>query len=289
MKTTIRKLEKQEFPPIFSEIPQPPKQLYIRGELPNGNLTYLCVVGSRRHTNYGKEVTEKLIAGLKGYPVAIVSGLAIGIDSIAHKKALEVGLQVISFPGSGLDESALYPHINIKLAQEIEDAGGCLVSESEPTYRAQLYTFPRRNRLMAGICKATLIIEAQEKSGTLITARLATEYNRDVLAVPGSIYSDNSKGTNRLIRQGATPITCPEDLLEALGFELPKDEEKQQKLFADCSPDEQKVLDLLIEPFERDELLRMMKMPIPDATSLLSIMELKGMIKEEMGEIRKDI
>jgi len=288
MKTPIRKLNKNEFPPIFSEIPQPPKQLYIRGELPVGNFTYLCVVGSRKYTSYGRDACEKLIAGLKGYPIVIVSGLAIGMDSLAHKKALEVGLKVMSFPGSGLDESALYPHSNIALAREIEDAGGCLISESEPTFRAQLYTFPRRNRLMAGISKATLVIEAQEKSGTLITARLTTEYNRDVLAVPGSIFSDTSKGTNKLIRQGATPITCIEDLLEALGFTPPKDVEKQQKLFADCSPDEKKVLDLLREPFERDELLRMMKMPISDATSLLSIMELKGMIKEEMGEIRKE-
>lgn len=289
MPTKIRKLERSEFPAIFSEIPQAPKQLYIRGELPTGNLTYLCVVGSRNHTSYGRDVCEKLIAGLKGYPIVIVSGLARGIDSIAHKKALDVGLKVMSFPGSGLDETALYPHSNIKLAQDIEDAGGCLISESEPTMRAQLFSFPQRNRLMAGICKAVLVIEAEVKSGTLITARLATEYNRDVLAVPGSIFSDTSKGTNRLIRQGATPITCAEEVLDALGFKVEKDPDKQQKLFADCSPDERKVLDHLREPIERDELLRALKMPIPDATSLLSIMELKGLIREEYGEIRKDI
>ena len=142
---------------------------------------------------------------------------------------------------------------------------------------------------MAGISKAVLIIEAEEKSGTLITARLATEYNRDVLAVPGSINSLSSKGTNRLIRQGATPITSPDDLLEALGFEIAKDEDKQAKLFADCSPEEKKVLDLLREPISRDELIRQMEMPTPTAQAIISVMEIKGLIKESLGEIQQNI
>ncbi len=143
-----------------------------------------------------------------------------------------------------------------------------------------------RNRLMAGISKAVLIIEAEERSGTLITARLTTEYNRDLLVVPGSIFSSNSKGTNRLLKAGATPITSSEDVLEALGFELPKDEEKQAKLFLDLLPEEKKVVDLLREPIPRDDLIRAMKMGVPHANALLSIMEIKGLIKEEMGEIR---
>jgi DNA processing protein len=143
-----------------------------------------------------------------------------------------------------------------------------------------------RNRLMAGISKAVLVIEAQEKSGTLITARLATEYNRDVLAVPGSIYSPNAKGTNKLIRQGATPITGVDDLLEALGFEKEEEEEKQQKLFEDLSPEEKKVINLLREPMPRDELIRALGIPIQNANSLLTVMEIKNLIKEEVGEIR---
>ena len=144
-----------------------------------------------------------------------------------------------------------------------------------------------RNRLMAGISKAVLIIEAEERSGTLITARLATEYNRDLLAVPGSIFSSNSKGTNKLIRQGATPVTCAEDVLEALGFELPKNEkEKQARLFEDLSPEETMVVKLLREPVPRDDLIRAMKMPTANANAILSIMEIKELIKEELGEIR---
>ena len=279
----------EEFPKALLEIPQPPKTLYLRGELPAESLIYLAVVGSRKFTSYGRDACEKLITGLKGYPVVIVSGLAMGIDAIAHRAALKNGLTTISFPGSGLDDKVLFPSVNLQLAKEILSSGGALVSEFEPDFKATQFSFPLRNRLMAGISKAVLIIEAEEKSGTLITARLATEYNRDVLAVPGSINSLSSKGTNRLIRQGATPITSPDDLLEALGFEIAKDEDKQAKLFADCSPEEKKVLDLLREPISRDELIRQMEMPTPTAQAIISVMEIKGLIKESLGEIQQNI
>jgi DNA processing protein len=282
----IKKLPKNKFPKALLEIPQPPKELWIIGELPPEDLIYLCVVGSRRNTTYGREACEKIIAGLKGYPIVIVSGLAMGIDTIAHKKALSVGLKILVFPGSGLSPEAMYPKTNAKLAEEIIRNGGCMISEFEPDFKATLWSFGQRNRLMAGISKATLIIEAEERSGTLITARLTTEYNRDLLVVPGSIFSPNSKGTNRLLHQGATPITCAEDVLEALGFELPKDEEKQAKLFLDLSPEEKKVVEMLREPIPRDDLIRALKMSTPTGNALLSIMEIKGIIKEELGEIR---
>lgn len=282
----IKKLPKQKFPKALLEIPQPPTNLWIAGEMPPEDLIYLCVVGSRKFTSYGKEACEKIIAGLKGYPIVIVSGLAMGIDAIAHQNALRVGLKALVFPGSGLSAEAMYPKTNAKLAEEIYKSGGCLISEFEPDFKATLWSFGRRNRLMAGISKAVLIIEAEERSGTLITARLTTEYNRDLLVVPGSIFSSNSKGTNRLLRAGATPITSSEDVLEALGFELPKDEEKQAKLFFDLLPEEKMVVDLLREPVPRDELIRAMRMPTPTANALLSVMEIKGLIREELGEIR---
>ena len=268
------------------EIPQPPEDLWIIGELPKENLIYLCVVGSRKFTSYGKEACEKIIAGLKGYPIAIVSGFAIGIDTISHKKAMQVGLKTLVFPGSGLSDEVMYPKTNVRLMREVVEKGGCLISEFEPDFKATQWSFPMRNRLMAGISKSVLIIEAEEKSGTLITARLATEYNRDVLAVPGSISSPSSRGTNKLIKQGATPVTCADDVLEALGFELKKDKEKQAKLFEDLSPEEEKVIKILREPIPRDDLIRAMKMPIPNANAILSIMEIKELIKEEMGEMR---
>ena len=282
----IRKLEKKEFPKALLEIPQPPEDLWIIGDLPKEELTYLSVVGSRKFTSYGKESCEKIITGLKGYPIAIVSGFAIGIDTIAHKKAMQMGLKTIVFPGSGLSDEAIYPKTNVRLMREVIENGGCLISEFEPDFKATQWSFPMRNRLMAGISRAVLIIEAEEKSGTLITARLTTEYNRDLLVVPGSIFSANSKGTNRLLHQGATPVTCAEDVLEALGFEQEKDEEKQKSLFEDLSPEEKKIADLLREPISRDDLIRAMKMPIQNANAILSIMEIKELIKEELGEIR---
>ena len=284
----IKKLPKEKWPKQLLEIPQIPRQLYIIGDLPNEKekLIYLCIVGSRRHTSYGKEICEKIIEGLRGYPIVIVSGFAIGIDAIAQKKAMNVGLKTIVFPGSGLSANAMYPKTNIILMNEVVKKGGCLISEFEPYFKATLWSFPMRNRLMAGISKAVLVIEAEEKSGTLITARLTTEYNRDLLAVPGSVFSPNSKGTNKLIRQGATPVTCAEDVLEALGFEIEKNENKQASLFEDLSDEEKNVVNILREPISRDDLIRLLKMPTSEANSLLSVMEIKGIIKEELGELR---
>src|SRR3989338_3321707 len=281
----ITKLPKEKFPKALLEIPQPPKDLWIVGELPPPDYVYLCIVGSRKYTTYGKDCCERIISGLKGYPVVIVSGLALGIDAIAHKCAVGNGLKTVVFPGSGLSEDAMYPKTNAILAREIVARGGCLMSEFEPNFKATLWGFPMRNRLMAGISKAVLIMEAEEKSGTMITARLATEYNRDLLVIPGSIFSPTSKGTNKLLRMGAAPITSPDDVLEALGFKI-DESTKQAALFDDALPEEKSVLKILSEPMPRDELIRTMKLSVAEANSLLSIMEIKGLIKEELGEIR---
>lgn len=283
----VVKLKTEQFPKALLEIPQPPKTLYMRGSLPKDGYVYLAVVGSRKHTSYGKDACEKLIKGLKGYPIVIVSGLALGIDSIAHRAALSAGLVTLAMPGSGLDRSALYPRNNVNLADEIVENGGCMISEFPPKMKAELYTFPQRNRLMAGISKATLVIEAAEKSGTLITARMALDYNRDVLVLPGSIFSTTSTGTNKLIRQGATPISTSEELLEALGFEVKKEKLSDEDKYANCSLEEGKVIKILFEPMERDELIRALGMDTAKANALLSIMEIKEFIKEELGEIRK--
>lgn len=285
MEFNLKILAGEKIPEALREIPQPPKKLYLWGNLPAKDTVCLAVVGSRKATTYGKDVVRKLITGLKGYPIAIVSGLAVGIDALSHEAALEVGLFVVAFPGSGISESSLSYNPNIKLMKKIISTGGCLISEFEPETKAAYYTFPMRNRLVAGLSKATLIIEAQEKSGTLITARMALDYNKEVLAVPGPISSEFSKGTNRLIRQGATPITCSDDILEALGFKVDK-ESKQRSLFEDALPQEKTILKMLTESMPRDELIRAMKMPTGVANATLSVMEIKGLIKEELGEIR---
>lgn len=283
-------LTKDQYPKCLLEIPEPPEQLYYLGEIPDfDEYKYLVVVGSRNHTSYGKEVVRKIIEGLAGYPICIVSGLALGIDTLAHKYALEYGLKTLAIPGSGIDFSAIHPRSNINLAREIVSRGGCLVSEMEPDQKAKIFSFPRRNRIMAGICDAVLIIEAEDKSGTLITARLALDYNREVFVVPGSIFSDTSVGTNRLIKQGATPITSARDILEFFGFVdlnegLDSDVNKQMK---NLTAEEQAVYTMLREPIERDELISKMGVSIGEAQSLLTIMEIKGLIEEEIGLISR--
>lgn len=278
-------LNPKQFPKLLTEINDAPKQLYIEGELPdNEENIFLAVIGTRKFSTYGKEACKKIISGLAGYPIVIVSGLALGIDAIAHKAAIDAGLKTVAVPGSGLDYSVLHPHSNRKLADEIVASGGALISELEPTQPAGVHTFPQRNRIIAGLSQAILVIEAPKRSGTSITARLALDYNRDVYAVPGSIFSINSLGSNRLIKQGATPISSSEDLLEALGFDI-KLTEYGQKEIKNLSKEEQKILDILTEPFPRDELIRQSGMLPNAANSLLMMMEIKNLVKESGGQI----
>lgn len=269
-------------PPRLQEIADSPKQLFVVGEIPDPTtVAYLAVVGSREYTSYGKHACEKLIRGLAGYPVCIVSGLALGIDGIAHKAALAAGLSTIAVPGSGLDPSVLYPAAHRHLAQDIVTGGGALLSEFEPTWKARPESFPQRNRIMAGLSHAVLVIEATQKSGTLITARLAVEYNRDVLAVPGPIDSPTSAGPHSLIKNGAALIETSADILVALNIR----EDHQASLpLAHLSPDERKVLELITKDhLSRDELIRTLNMPVTEANVLLAAMELKGFIHEELG------
>src|SRR3989344_2130846 len=264
-------LKPKDFPVLLKQIPDPPELLYMEGELPPEDAIYLAVVGARRFTTYGKEACEK-----------IISGLAIGIDGIAHKAALKSGLKTIAIPGSGLDDKVLHPHSNLKLSKEIKESGGCLISELDWGMPAGVHTFPSRNRIIAGMSHAVLVIEAAEKSGTLITADLATQYNRDVFAVPGSIFSQNSTGTNRLIKAGAALITSAEDIFDAFG--LPREKENL-KLNLDFTPAEEKIYSLLVEPIEKDELVRKSGLPPAKANATVSMMILNGLIKESGGEI----
>ncbi|MBI2482392.1 MAG: DNA-protecting protein DprA [Candidatus Vogelbacteria bacterium] len=275
-----------DYPPYLAEIPEPPTKLFIEGNLPGPDYHLLTVVGSRKFSQYGREACEKLITGLRGYPVAIVSGLALGIDTIAHQAALKAKLPTIAFPGSGLDRKVLHPHSNRRLADEIVAAGGALVAEFPPTMPAGLHTFPKRNRLMAGLAEATLVIEAGEKSGTLITARLALDYNREVLAIPGSIFSPSTLGTNELIRRGATVVTKSEHILDV--FDLVQvGVVSQPTLFEKVSDKEKIILELLaIEPLPRDEVIARSLLTISEANTTLAMLEIKGVIMESLGEIR---
>lgn len=288
MNHSIRELLPNEIPERLLEIPEPPKKLYIHGEMLKKDAKFLCVVGSRKYTDYGKEVCQKLISGLMGYDIVIVSGLALGIDGIAHRTALDANLATVAIPGSGLHHSVLYPSSNRQLAEKIIESGGALISEFEPMFKATPYSFPQRNRIMAGMSHAVLIIEAEIKSGTLITSKLATDYNRDVMAVPGSIFSKNSEGPNMLIRLGATPVFSSAHILEVLGFKIEENKTTKELELKNLSDDERKVFAFIKNPIDRDELVRELiksGMSISDSSSLLSIMEIKGLIEEKMGEI----
>src|SRR3989338_3467852 len=290
MDNELKLLSPSDFPPLLRQIPDAPKKLYVRGELPSTERAWLCVVGSRAITNYGRQVCRHLIEGLRGYPIVIVSGLAYGVDAEAHKAALEAGLPAVAVPGSGLDWDVLYPRANVNLAKEILKAGlpgegGALLSEFEPDTKAADWTFPKRNRIMAGLCNATLIIEARELSGTLITARLTVEYNRELLVVPGSIFIDESKGTHQFLRLGATAITSADDILVALGI-AKREGENLTSLRADLSTEELRVIEIIRAPIPREELVQALELPITEANVLLSTMEIKGLITEELGLVR---
>lgn len=276
----IKILKPKQFPKLLREIPSLPKELYLIGDLPPEEFLYLAVVGTRRFSNYGKEACERIMRGLAGHNFVIVSGLAIGLDSLAHRAALENKLLTIAIPGSGLDDSVLHPQSNRKLAKEIVQAGGCLVSEFPPKMPAGLHTFPQRNRIVAGLCRGVLVIEAPEKSGALITAAFALDFNRDVFAVPGSIFNENSIGTNRLIKMGAIPVASSDDVLEAFGISL-----EPKNLQFDLSPIEERILSTLNEPMTKDDLIRKLEMPISEVNSTLTIMQVNGIIKESGGEI----
>ncbi|HWP61305.1 MAG TPA: DNA-processing protein DprA [Candidatus Paceibacterota bacterium] len=277
-------LSPSDFPTLLREIPDAPKQLHVRGTLPSLDKKWIAVVGARACTPYGKQAVDHLIGGLAGYPVVIVSGLAYGIDAEAHKAALKYGLQTVAVPGSGLNWDVLYPKANHGLAREILSAGGALLSEEKPDTRAADWTFPRRNRIMVGLSHATLVIEAKEKSGSLITAKLATEYNRDLLVVPGSIFSDSSRGTHQFLRLGAQAATSAADILQTLG--LAESKPAALELRTDLSDTEVRVLNLIVSPLSRDELIRALELPIIEANVLLSAMELKGLIVESLGVVR---
>ncbi|MBU3668908.1 MAG: DNA-processing protein DprA [Candidatus Taylorbacteria bacterium] len=277
---------------LLQEIPDMPKKLYISGNkglLTLRNHTYICIVGSRRYSEYGKLACIELLHALKGYPVVIVSGLNLGLDKIVHETALSLNLPCIAVPASGLNDDVLYPRDNLNLSKQIREQSGLLISEYEPNQRASPWSFPMRNRIMAGLSHATLIIEAEKDSGTLITARLALEYNRDVLAVPGPIFSPTSEGTNSLLKNGAIPICTGEDLLVALRLKeamLIREASEVEHLLNRCTSEELEILHFLKSPRTRAEIYETYDdTEISKIEIIISMLEVKKLIEERYGKI----
>lgn len=282
MITTFDKKEWEVSPlHLLAHIPQPPEKLYFEGALPAPELTLLAVVGSRRYSSYGKQVVNDLIEGLRSYPIGIVSGLARGIDGLAHEAALSAGLYTLAVPGSGLDRSVMYPRCHRGLADRIVTSGGGLLSELSPSTKAARWTFPQRNRLMAGVSTATLLIEATERSGTLITARMAVDYNRELLVVPGSIYSENSLGVHQFLKLGATPVTTSDDIITTLNLTRQSSPEKPD--LSSFSQEAQITLTALKTPTDLDTLSQQTSLPPSILTVTLMQLEIEGYVRQENG------
>jgi DNA processing protein len=294
----ITKIEAKDFDKFpllkkFKEIPDPPKQIYYRGQFPGEHFHFLAVVGSRNITSYGKDCIEKIIEGLRGQNICIISGLALGTDGESHNAALKNNLPTIGIPGSSIFEKSIGPKTNKDIAENILKSGGLLMSEYDETYPVGVWSFPARNRLMAALADAVLLIEAGEKSGTLITARLAVEYNKDVLCVPGPINSSNSFGTNMLIANGARLIQNSSDILHQFRIALDESgtvsrEIPAQENFTDL---EKIVLVSLKEPISKDSLLNKLseeiQCDIGEFLTAVTMLEMKGYLKEEVGILRR--
>lgn len=284
MTTEMHDLFPHEYPITLQEIADPPEKLYVRGQLPSPETKVLAVIGSRALSRYGREACETLIEGLAGYPISIVSGLALGADACAHRAALDAGLHTIAVLGSGLHDDVIGPRTNFGLAQEILKKGGALVSENEPDYEAHAYDFPARNRIMVGLADAVLMVEAGPQSGSLISAKYAGEYNRELLCIPHRIGDPHGYGAEVFLRIGATLVTKPEHILEALQIPLAEPEVVFDRVRATLNQTELTLFDLLQTPRSRDELIRMNQtMPSHELLTALMSLELKGLAQEKFG------
>ncbi|MBI2642032.1 MAG: DNA-protecting protein DprA [Candidatus Wildermuthbacteria bacterium] len=294
--------EQKEYPALLRELGDAPKQLYYKG---NWDVSLfekcLAVVGTRRITSYGRRVTEELVGEIAAQGITIVSGFMYGIDATAHKAALRVGGKTIAVMPCGID--MVHPSDQLDLYKEILDTGGLVLSEYEGNFKPLLWTYPKRNRIVAGLSQATLVVEAGEKSGSLITANFAKKYKRKLFAVPGPLTSSVSVGIMQLIREGASVVGCAKDILDFyrsnLGFSLrftppagwgptrlPAGQAGLQKnQDSRSSPLEAKIVEQLRrEPLEADELARALEVNISKLGTALSLMQLSGIIGEEGGK-----
>lgn len=294
----ISNIKKEKFSstPFLSRLlnlHQCPEEINYVGQLPEitfdkNGISFpriLTIVGSRANTNYGKDVIDNLVSSLRGQPVIILSGLAIGTDGLAHRAALANNIKTISIPGSGLSSKVLYPRTHQNLAKEILNTGGCLISELENESSAAKWTFLARNRLMAVLSDAILITEAENPSGTLVTARHALELGTDIGVVTGSIFSKTSEGTHMLLKDGAIPITDTESLLELLHLKpLTGDSDEVQ---INLNENEKLLYSLIKEPIQKDILLTASGLTPTDFMITVTQLEMKKLIRDEFGEVRR--
>jgi DNA processing protein len=267
------------YPARLLAIDDPPPVLYVRGELRADDEQAVALVGTRRATPYGRDVAHQLASGLAAAGVTVVSGLALGIDTVAHRAALDAGGRTVAVLGSGVD--VIYPPQNRELAARIvAEERGAILSDYALGTGPEAANFPPRNRIISGLVRGVVIVEADLKSGAMITARFALEQGRDVFAVPGSILSHHSDGPNSLLKEGAAPITGVDDILSALDLtRLPEQQTARAVLPANAT--EGLLLQLLTNgPLHVDDLGRYSGLPIHEVSSTLTMMELKGLVRQ---------
>ncbi|MFQ6102038.1 MAG: DNA-processing protein DprA [Anaerolineae bacterium] len=272
--------ESPDYPRLLREIPDPPPVLYVKGTITEEDAWAVAVVGTRRASAYGREVTRQLVKALARSGITIVSGLARGIDAEAHRAALEAGGRTIAALGCGIDR--VYPPEHRKLAQEIV-AHGALVGDYPLGTPPEGSNFPPRNRIISGLSLGVLITEAGIRSGALITADYAAEQGRDVFAVPGSILMRGSAGTNALIRDGAKVVLGPEDILEELNLTMVAEQVEARQVLPADETEAALLAHLSAEPTHVDELQQQVGLPIAQVTSTLALMELKGIVRQAGG------
>lgn len=268
----------ENFPALLKEIPSPPLFLYGKGDPRKlSALPVLGVVGTRRPTAYGREAAQTLVHELVGAGLAIASGLVWGIDAQAHEATLDAQGTTIAVLGSGVDQNSLFPAEHRGLARRIIEEGGAVICEYAPGTPGLKGHFPARNRIISGLALGVLVIEARERSGSLITARLALEQNREVFALPGPIFSSTSRGSNLLIQRGAKLVQSAADILEELGMEYT--EEKEKVLREGLEENERIIYQLLEEPLSVDALKEKTGLPTAAIVTSLSLLELKGAVR----------
>lgn len=272
----------ENYPKLLKEIWNPPALLFFKGALPQDTLT-LGVVGTRKISAYGRQITPNLVRDLVTSGFTIVSGLALGIDALAHQTTIEAGGKTIAVLGSGIDSESIYPSQNRYLASQIVESGGTLISEYPVGTLAMPTHFPHRNRIISGLSLGTLVIEAAEESGALITARYALDQNREIFAVPGNILSPTSVGPNNLIKMGAKVVTSINDILETLNL-IQITNFIQNKKMIPASPEEEKILShLSFEPTHVDKIINASGLDAAKVGAILTVMEMKGMVKNLGG------
>ena len=284
---TPRRLRRGDngYPALLGQIPDPPASLWVRGEADLEVLAApaVAIVGARACSGYGRSVARTLATESAAAGAVVVSGLARGVDGEAHRGALAAGGRTVAVLGCGIDRD--YPAAHAELARSIVDAGGLIVSEYAPGVEPAPWRFPARNRIIAGLARATVVVEARERSGALITADFALEDGREVLAVPGEITSALSIGTNGLLRQGATPATCVADVLDALGLEISRTSASVPE-----GPGAAAVLEALaVGAVTPDEVVRATTLSAAAVAAALVELELAGIVSVEEGRVRSTI